>query len=114
MRGFLKSPLTLIDNYAYSSVSVATTAKPAIRGSRMGVIFLLFLAACVPGTRGGEIVNDITQLNPIKVDRVVTPKSTEEISALIRNSTGAIRRYPNVDPHSGGCTATSKKRCFQR
>ena len=76
----------------------------------MRVIFLLFLAACVPGTRAGEIVNDITQLNPIKVDLVVAPQSVEEISALIRNSTGPISIGGGRNSQ-GGQTATEN--CLQ-
>jgi FAD/FMN-containing dehydrogenase len=35
-------------------------------------------------------VNDITQLNPIQVGRVVAPTSVEHISELLRNSDGAV------------------------
>jgi FAD/FMN-containing dehydrogenase len=36
------------------------------------------------------VVNDITQLNPVRVDRVVTPKSIDDIVTAIRTSTGPI------------------------
>ena len=91
-------------------MTIAKITKPTIARSQLGVIFLLFLAACAPKAQAGEVVNDITQLNPIKVDRVVTPNSVEEISALIRNSTGPISigggRYSQ-----GGQTATEN--CLQ-
>lgn len=38
----------------------------------------------------GQIVNDITQINPIEVDRVVAPRTVEEIRELIRNHPGPI------------------------
>lgn len=36
------------------------------------------------------LVNDVTGLNPIRVARVVTPRSVEEVAAAIRSSSGAI------------------------
>ena len=36
------------------------------------------------------IVNDITQLNPIEVTRVIQPKSIEDIVGAIQSSTGPI------------------------
>jgi FAD/FMN-containing dehydrogenase len=91
-------------------LTIATIAAPTVSRSKVRVIFLLFLAACVPGTRAGEIVNDITQLNPIKVDLVVAPQSVEEISALIRNSTGPISIGGGRNSQ-GGQTATEN--CLQ-
>lgn len=35
-------------------------------------------------------INDITRLNPVMVDTVIQPKTVEEISAAIKNSTGPI------------------------
>jgi FAD/FMN-containing dehydrogenase len=36
------------------------------------------------------VVNDVTQLNPIRVERLVTPKSVEEIRELVRSHRGPI------------------------
>jgi FAD/FMN-containing dehydrogenase len=48
--------------------------------------FALFLAA--PTT--AAIVNDVTQLNPIEVDRIVAPKTIEEVQTLVQNHHGPI------------------------
>jgi FAD/FMN-containing dehydrogenase len=37
-----------------------------------------------------SVVNDITQLNPVQVARVITPRSIEEIVAAVRSSSGPI------------------------
>jgi FAD/FMN-containing dehydrogenase len=37
-----------------------------------------------------EVVNDVTQINPIVVDRVVAPTSIDEISAAVKNARGAV------------------------
>jgi len=53
------------------------------------------------------IVNDITQLNPIQVDSIITPTTTEEIVNAVKNFKGPISigggRYS-----MGGQTATEK------
>ena len=36
------------------------------------------------------IVNDITQLNPIQVDSIITPTTTEEIVNAVKNFKGPI------------------------
>src|SRR5882724_11528019 len=36
------------------------------------------------------LVNDVTQINPIEVGRVITPPTTEEIVAAVQQSTGPI------------------------
>ena len=69
----------------------------------------LFITAaiCLNGlpSLAKEIVNDITQLNPIVVDKVIAPTSVEEISQLIASHDGPISigggRYSQ-----GGQTAT--------
>ncbi len=38
----------------------------------------------------GETVNDVTKLNPIAVEAVVTPTSIDEISRIVRDHTGPI------------------------
>jgi FAD/FMN-containing dehydrogenase len=38
----------------------------------------------------GEVVNDVTQLNPIVVDEVIAPVSIEEICAAVKNAKGAV------------------------
>nr|BFD41117.1 FAD-binding oxidoreductase [Pseudomonas sp. FFPRI_1] len=68
----------------------------------------LFLCAALGGaltTHAAETVNDITQLNPIVVDRVAHPKTLEEIVELVATHSGPIAigggRYS-----MGGQTAT--------
>jgi len=70
-------------------------------------IFLMFIFAtlnCSMAT-AKETVNDITQLNPIAVDRVVAPTSIDEVSKLVGEHHGPISigggRYSQ-----GGQTAT--------
>lgn len=41
-------------------------------------------------TLNKQIVNDITGLNPISVKQIISPKSIDEISAAIKNSTGPL------------------------
>ena len=48
----------------------------------------LSTAFALSGTK--PVVNDVTQLNPIVVDSVVTPHSTEETSNLVRQHAGPI------------------------
>lgn len=60
-----------------------------------GVVTLLALALAVAGdpaapARAGEIVNDVTQLNPIKVEAVVQPATVEEVSRLVAHHPGPI------------------------
>jgi FAD/FMN-containing dehydrogenase len=54
----------------------------------------LLIAAAVlgilPRVAADELVNDITQLNPIRVDHVVRPRSIAEIAAAIKGWTGPI------------------------
>ena len=68
---------------------------------------LLWVAAVylILTVQGKEIVNDITQLNPILVNRVVSPTTVQEISNLVATHNGPISigggRYSQ-----GGQTAT--------
>jgi FAD/FMN-containing dehydrogenase len=78
--------------------------------SRLGVLFLLLLTACASHAQADEIINDITQLNPINADRVVIPASIEEICTLVRNSTGPISIGGGRNSQ-GGQTAT--EHCVQ-
>jgi FAD/FMN-containing dehydrogenase len=78
--------------------------------SRRGILSLFLLIVWLSHSRGAEIVNDITQLNPIKVERVVIPRTVEEISALVRDSTGPISIGGGRNSQ-GGQTATEN--CLQ-
>lgn len=46
--------------------------------------------ACGPSAPPGDIVNDITELNPIRVARIATPRSVEELAALVAAYSGPI------------------------
>ncbi|PTU32958.1 FAD-binding protein [Stenotrophobium rhamnosiphilum] len=53
-------------------------------------VLLVVPSAYAQTKPAGIVVNDITQLNPIKVDRVVKPHSIEEIQALVKSHSGPI------------------------
>ncbi|HEX5065530.1 MAG TPA: FAD-binding oxidoreductase [Myxococcota bacterium] len=53
--------------------------------SALGVLLAASAALAV-----APIVNDVSQLNPIRVERVVSPKSVEEVQALVRSHAGPI------------------------
>src|SRR3989449_5326456 len=55
------------------------------------VLLLVLHPTRPPGASAGPvIVNDVTQLNPIAVERVVTPGTIEEIRELVRTHRGPI------------------------
>ena len=57
----------------------------------MLAIVMAVLVSIWPLTAGaGQIVNDITQINPIEVDRIAVPKTVEEVRELIRSHRGPI------------------------
>jgi len=52
---------------------------------------ILVFALLLPFTlSAGEVVNDVTQLNPIVVDEVIAPVSIQEICAAVKNAKGAV------------------------
>src|SRR5688572_21597401 len=54
---------------------------------------ILFLIVSAPPERPLQqtgIVNDVTGLNPISVDRVCTPETVEEVMSLVKNCTTRI------------------------
>ena len=66
--------------------------------------------ACVislTGAHAAQIVNDVTQLNPIAVADIATPRTVEEVQGLVKNHRGPIAigggRYS-----MGGQTATER------
>jgi FAD/FMN-containing dehydrogenase len=77
--------------------------------ARWLAIRLFLILLCAPGmavlVRAQAIVNDVSQLNPIRVRQVLAPTSLEEIVAIVRSQTGPISigggRYS-----MGGQTAT--------
>ncbi|MDC7683381.1 FAD-binding oxidoreductase [Asticcacaulis sp. BYS171W] len=54
------------------------------------LIWITLYAVFSATAQGSETVNDITQLNPIVVERIVAPTSTEEVSALVAAHPGPI------------------------
>src|SRR5207249_3117482 len=52
--------------------------------------FVLHLAWPIAVSADPVIVNDITQLNPIAVARVVTPRTVDEVRELVRSHSGPI------------------------
>lgn len=69
------------------------------------IALLLSLSHPLPALSAQTIVNDITNINPILVNEVITPTKTEEIKAAIKSHSGPISigggRYS-----MGGQTAT--------
>lgn len=53
-------------------------------GPLLGILSLASAAAA------GPIVNDITQINPIQVDRIAAPKTVEEVRELVHTHRGPI------------------------
>ena len=60
--------------------------------ARIGLRACRLLAAlfCGCAAAPSPVVNDVSQLNPIRVDRVVAPRSVAEIQALVREQHGPI------------------------
>ena len=67
----------------------------------VGIAFAVYIVAIVlavwiagddeyDGRLHDTVVNDITQLNPVPVARVVTPRSVDDIAAAIQGSRGPI------------------------
>lgn len=53
-------------------------------GPLLGILFSASAATA------GQIVNDITQINPIKVDRIAVPNTVEEVRELVHTHSGPI------------------------
>lgn len=55
-------------------------------------IILIFISSIVVSFSSytAIIVNDVTQLNPIVVNQIIVPKSTDEVSQLLANHSGPI------------------------
>jgi len=51
---------------------------------------LLWLAWPRAGAAAPVVVNDVTRLNPVAVERVVVPKTVDEVRDLVRHHSGAI------------------------
>jgi FAD/FMN-containing dehydrogenase len=79
----------------------------AIHLRLFGLIILLVYSGKLFGQDTSLIVNDITQLNPIRVNRIIQPTTTEQIINAVKNNPGPISigggRYS-----MGGQTATEK------
>ncbi len=56
----------------------------------ISICFALHLAWPIPVSAEPVIVNDVTQLNPVAVERVVIPKTVDEIRDLVRSQRGPI------------------------
>lgn len=75
----------------------------ALRAVLAGALILVLSA----GASAGPTVNDVTQINPIAVERVVTPKSVDEIRRLVREAQGPIS-IGGARHSMGGQIATEK------
>lgn len=53
-------------------------------------VLLVFALAHAQGVCAEAIVSDVTQLNPIHVAQIVAPTSIAEITAVVKNYSGAI------------------------
>jgi FAD/FMN-containing dehydrogenase len=74
-------------------------------GCAIAIGFMLAAPSWAQAPNIGVVVNDVTQLNPIVVERVITPHSIQEIQQAVRSQSGPISvgggRYS-----MGGQTAT--------
>ncbi|MGZ3945118.1 MAG: hypothetical protein ACXVJB_09255, partial [Mucilaginibacter sp.] len=59
-------------------------------GNTCLTITFLFISVCAFGQDHSPVVNDITQLNPIKVSAIITPKTNDEIISAVKEHTGPI------------------------
>lgn len=79
--------------------------RPATRRCRLALLLLCAPWFMMPAAGAAEVVNDVTQLNPINVAQVVTPRTLEELVAAVKTHAGPISigggRYS-----MGGQTAT--------
>lgn len=70
------------------------------------LISLLLSASCLP-VKNKSIVNDVTKLNPIAVDKVLEPTTSKEVLEALKNTSGIVSigggRFS-----MGGQTATEK------
>jgi len=66
------------------------TLRPDMRvGSAACRLLVAVSCACAAGA-GAPVVDDVSQLNPIRVERVVAPSSVEDVQALVREHHGPI------------------------
>src|SRR5580658_10266099 len=63
------------------------TTLPRVLGNKV-LVFALLLAPFA--LAASEVVNDVTQLNPIVVDKIIAPASIEEICAAVKSAKGAV------------------------
>jgi FAD/FMN-containing dehydrogenase len=56
----------------------------------IAVVLSILFVACLTAASASPIVNDITQINPIEVDRIAIPKTVEDVRELVRSHRGAI------------------------
>jgi FAD/FMN-containing dehydrogenase len=79
--------------------------RPAAWGRLPAALLAALLFACSLLASAGPVVNDITRLNPIAVERIVAPRHVDEIVAAVRAHPGPVSvgggRYS-----MGGQTAT--------
>jgi FAD/FMN-containing dehydrogenase len=54
------------------------------------ILALLWIGSLALTLQAGEVVNDVTLLNPIAVDRVIVPHSIAEIVAAIKTAPGGV------------------------
>lgn len=65
---------------------MVTTRRDLLLGAAAGAL----AASCTPTAPDSNIVNDITQLNPIRVSRIVEPQSIEDLSSIVATHPGPI------------------------
>ncbi len=61
-----------------------------LRTLLLSALLSIVLLAILTTVDAGQIVNDITQINPIEVDRIVVPKSVTEVRELVQSYRGPI------------------------
>jgi FAD/FMN-containing dehydrogenase len=58
--------------------------------SLIAAILAVAVATWSPAVGAGQIVNDVTQINPVEVDRVEVPRTVDQVREVVRSHRGPI------------------------
>ncbi len=61
-----------------------------VRARRFAAVAVVVLALAARAATAAPVVNDVTQINPIPVARIVKPTTVEEIQRLVREAKGPV------------------------
>ena len=77
---------------APSDIDIVKNARLSRRRLVMGAMATVggMTRALAAETRGRIFVNDATRLNPVRVSRIATPKTTEDVQRLVKGRSGPV------------------------